>query len=110
MRFLVFRLFVVAIAFSATLAGRDINDIFKFSPNVFEATTIATQQNVYHFEYNPDEPIIVPPIEGADDDATVCDNGSYDGRLTRACCLGEPDGLFPDGGFIRVHKCRRCKL
>ncbi|MCJ1263193.1 hypothetical protein MMC22_003063 [Lobaria immixta] len=59
-------------------------------------------------KYNPDEPIIVPPILSADDDATACDNGSGDHRDKRACCLGKPEEKLPDGGYLRVYKCRKC--
>ncbi|MCJ1465268.1 hypothetical protein MMC07_003884 [Pseudocyphellaria aurata] len=83
MRFLVF-LMVVAM-FAALTASQVFDDV----------------------NFNPDDPIDVPKIEGADDDKTVCDNGSDDGRLTRACCLGAPDAPTPDGGFVRVYKCRK---
>lgn len=73
------------------------------------AATIAAQDSPSDVKFNPDDPIQVDPIQGADDDATACENGSGDGRATRACCLGQPEAPTPDGGFVRVYKCRKCK-
>lgn len=61
-------------------------------------------------KWNPDEEIVVPKIQAADDDKTACDNGSGDHRLTRACCWGTGEGELRPGVYLRVYKCRRCKL
>ncbi len=57
-------------------------------------------------KYNPDEPLPVAPIKGANEHP--CDNGSGDGRNTPLCCTGNFEGVTPDGGFLRVYKCRKC--
>lgn len=61
-------------------------------------------------KWNPDEKLVVPEVQAADDDKTVCDNKSGDGRETRACCFGTGLGDAGGGAFIRVFRCRKCKI
>lgn len=117
MRFLVL-LFVIALcapgisaqfdtAYIPDITTYDLDDIPYYS----DQTQHYTEEIQYYpdaTKYNPDKPLVAPPIQSADDDATACDIGIDDGRITRACCQGNGEGRTPDGGYIRVRKCRKC--
>lgn len=102
----------------------DIPDIPKYYPDDIQYYSDPTQhytEEIQHYpdetqyyadviKYNPDKPIVVPPIQSADDDATACQSDTHpdDGRATRACCRGSGEGRTRDGGFVKVNTCRKC--
>lgn len=119
-------LVVIALFAAITAAQNGIPDYLSFNfddPGVVQLIQGVENLNFYPIEpmavqpiqvadqskFNPDAPRVVPPIQGAEDDATVCDNGSSDGRSSRGCCFGKAEGPTPDGGFVKVTKCRKCK-
>lgn len=118
---------VIALFAARTAAQYGVPDFLSFNfddPGVVQLIQGVENLNFYPVEpmavqpiqvadeskFNPDAPRYVPPIQGAEDDAKVCDNGSGDGRSSRGCCLGKTEGATPDGGFVRVTKCRKCKM